>query len=100
MINIMQKSIKRLNPLTDPAIKHLPFAGRNNAWHAVKRDQPFRAIIFAINIKGNPHPVKQQRSFLFVALDCLLIGLLQPLPVGLIMAAVFAFSHQHFIKKG
>jgi hypothetical protein len=56
--------------------------------------KPLCAVIFAVNIKGNPHPVEQQRSFLPLALDGLLIGLLQPLPVSLIMAAVLPFSQE------
>ena len=99
MVNIVQKGVERLDALANTAIEHRPFVGRNDARHAVERDQPFCAIILTINVKGNTHPVKQQCSLFPFALNGLLIGLLQPMPVSFVVAPVFTLSQKHLIKK-
>ena len=99
VVNVMQEGIERPYALANAAIEHRPFGGRNNARHAVERDQPLGAVIVAVDVEGDAHPVKQQLSLFPLALHGLVIGLLQPLPVGVVVATVFSLSQKHLIKK-
>ncbi|MNG71957.1 hypothetical protein D3C79_303730 [compost metagenome] len=99
MVNIVQKGVKRLYALANTAIEHRPLAGGYDARYAVERNQALSAVILTINVKGNPHPVKQQCSLFPLALNGLLVSLLQPMPVSLVVTPVLTLSQKHLIKK-
>ena len=63
MINIMQKHIECAHALHGAFGQVCPLTGRNHAWNHVKRNQPFGAIFFAIDVKCNAHAAKQYFSF-------------------------------------
>ena len=51
VIDVVKERVQRVDALTQAAIEHLPFVGRNDARNDVERNQALGACVFAINRK-------------------------------------------------
>ncbi len=59
VIDVVDKQVERLDPLTQAGFEALPFAARDDPRDQIERDQPFSAGQITIDRKGDPHPAKQ-----------------------------------------
>ena len=53
MIDIVEEGVERLHPLGNPALQLAPFCRSDDARHDVERDQPFLAVVVAIDVEGD-----------------------------------------------
>lgn len=59
VIDVVDKQVERLDPLTQACFEALPFAARNDPRDQIERDQPLGAGQITVDCKGDPHPAKQ-----------------------------------------
>jgi hypothetical protein len=55
VINVINKKVKRLDALLQPALDPPPFVRSNNPRHDVEGEDFLQAVVFAVNVEGNAH---------------------------------------------
>src|SRR5437867_1000382 len=99
MINVINKQIQRLNPMSQTAFDVIPFFCRHNAGNDVEWKYPLRSGGIAINGKGNAHSEERLLRRLLIAPQFTIgkSGNALEQPPG--RGPWRAFSRKHFVEK-
>ena len=99
VIDIVQESIERLDPLTQPLLQLPPFLRRDDAGNDIEGNQTFLASFLPIDSESDPHAMKGDIRLGAFAGDtfCRRIG--QPFGVGLEMRTNFSRVIVHLIEE-
>ena len=97
VVDIVQKGVQRFDPLTNTAIDLFPLSAGNDARDAIEWNQTLGTFIFPIHIKRDADAVKKQLRLLFLLPDRELIGVVKPLPPGVIVVTLLSLRGKHLI---